>query len=351
MAIKIPPRNIVRVQLEYRPDESPAKPARVGLSGNAVHRVVNPKLADTATFYEIPPGETEVTVTVDGAPVGHRRATVAAVGESTIKVQVATKRRTILLLGFWPPTDIGISSRHGMLWKWQSLQQDYEGSGYDVLAYSPTFFSPTYMEKDPIPKWGKGSGTYTVDYRNMSRQFWRIMAKHTPIAIMSFSRGNANVSWELEAAARNLAQAHWKLLGLEPPYAGGSADDNSPLRGHGTKPELPPDASLPAGAKRLSDLPISSIIAAVANLPAKVNPYFDDSADVGAYVSEYMAYHVAWYRDYINAKHPTEPQLQCIKAGHTHVGVFVPVADAEAAVETQLGVLIANLPKVSDLLR
>lgn len=69
------------------------------------------------------------------------------------------------------------------------------------------------------------------------------------------------------------------------------------------------------------------------------------TGDVGAFVSEYMAYHVAWYREYINAKFPNDPSKQCANSGHTHVGILISRADAEAAVDTQLKELFKVLPK------
>ena len=56
-----------------------------------------------------------------------------------------------------------------------------------------------------------------------------------------------------------------------------------------------------------------------------------------------MAYHVAWYNSYINAKYPDDPSKQCERAGHTHVGIKVAVADAEMAVAIQLDELIKVL--------
>ncbi len=88
-----------------------------------------------------------------------------------------------------------------MLWKWRTKQENYKDSGYDVLAKSPTF------PKDPpggIPDWGQGQGDLEVDYYDTSEDFWAIVAQYRPIAIMSFSRGDNNKSWELENAARNL---------------------------------------------------------------------------------------------------------------------------------------------------
>ena len=70
-------------------------------------------------------------------------------------------------------------------------------------------------------------------------------------------------------------------------------------------------------------------------------PAIDLSGDVGSYVSEYMAYHVAWYRDHAQTK--LKPWECCRFAGHTHVGIDAPVAACQKAVEAQLDVLIDQL--------
>ncbi len=43
--------------------------ARVSLMNNSVHRIINPRRANTATFYNLPPGSTDCIVTLDGKVV------------------------------------------------------------------------------------------------------------------------------------------------------------------------------------------------------------------------------------------------------------------------------------------
>lgn len=210
-----------------------------------------------------------------------------------------------------------------------------------------------------------------VDYRATSRDFWAIVGQYNPIAIMSFSRGNFDKSWELEGGARNLYQTQdlappsrrptWWGTNLSyldssnavvtetwlPPHAGGSAEDFSPYRGLGTIAGNPPDRSIPVLSRRDSTLPMDLILEAVgSSIPFdRINPWIDSTGDVGAFVSEYMAYHVAWYRDYsMQVKYPNDPTKQCLRAGHTHVGAKLAIPDAEAAVEIQLEQLFRVLP-------
>lgn len=274
-------------------------------------------------------------------------------------------RRTILLFGYWPPTDIGIDTRHGMLWDWRALQSDYNGSGYDVLAISPTFEDQIGSDSWG-PAWGMGTGQLPVDFRATSKDFWAIVAQHRPIAIMSFSRGEPGNEWKYERSPRNLPKLWspyngWatfltyngtdnvpRMMSHCPPFAGGSDDDYSPYKGTGTENQDPPDPSTPyeTGPGREANLPWDEITTALQAEfdPSELEVTFNDG-NAGAYVSEYMAYHVAWYRYYtMNVAFQNDPSKQCKRAGHTHVGINVSVADAARAVEIQLGELIDVLP-------
>ncbi len=165
----------------------------------------------------------------------------------------------ILLFGYWPPTDIGIATRHGMLWKWQTLQVNWKGSGYDVQAFSPTFQAPLPpIQPGKPPKWGQGTGILQVDYQKTSEDFWALVKQYRPIAILHHSRGADDNSWELEEKAHNLKHNDWVPDYTNPkrPNVGGAADDFSPYKN--TPPPMagdPPDPTQPAGSTRSSNLP------------------------------------------------------------------------------------------------
>ena len=100
-------------------------------------------------------------------------------------------KNLIMLLGYWPNTDIGIGKndvkegqpyREGMLYPWRSLQMNYDNSGYDVQAFSPAFEAKadsTYP--DGSSNWGAGKtatisstngrGAYKVNYQSVDRFF------------------------------------------------------------------------------------------------------------------------------------------------------------------------------------
>jgi len=244
--------------------------------------------------------------------------------------------RLILLFGYWPPTDIGVETRPGILWEWRG-QISYRG--YDVLALSPRF-----LERSAGGDWGKGEGEPTVSYRGTSEAFWRIVPHRAPIAIMSFSRGQAGNAWLLEAAARNLRRTAWIAdPDGDQPLVGGSASDCSPYANTRPRPGDPPDPTRDAERTRESNLPMAAIRSAVdqhfgdGRLVASINA----TGDVGSFLSEYMAYHVAWYRD-LTADHAAD--RRCLLAGHTHVGIDVDAGDGAKAVSLQLDELIRVLP-------
>jgi len=263
-----------------------------------------------------------------------------------------------------------------MLWKWKTLQTvTLLGKTYDVLAMS-TKFADSLGTAGGAPFWGKGAsdnGSFTVDYRDTSDKFWSILANRRPIAIMSFSRWAINKEWMLDAWATNWKNIAWETVldytnrqGLpddetwDPPYIGGSTQDpappsqgNPPQPGGGNPPDstqpgsnavIPPD--VPAMNTRrftnLSDVRIKTSLNnafATNQLQAKIN----DVIGPGDFVSNFLAYHVVWYREWWASQHPPADQA-CLFSGHTHVGGQISVADAERAVQIQLEELYRDLP-------
>ena len=195
---------------------------------------------------------------------------------------------------------------------------------------------------------GPGLRDFTIDYNDTSDQFWTLVGQHTPIAIMAFGRAEYDTEWVLEKAARNLAQATW-YPDFRPnrPRAGGSQNDPAPPSvGHTPRPGNPPDPTQGAGTSRDSNLPTGAIISGIKSefTAAEVNPSLDTSGDAGRFLCEYLGYHVAWYREYINAKYPDDPDKKCLRTGFTHVGGKISAANAESAVRIQLEKLFDVLP-------
>ena len=68
--------------------------------------------------------------------------------------------------------------------------------------------------------------------------------------------------------------------------------------------------------------------------------YIDYPGHGGRFVSEFIAYHAVWYQD-IHADEGDE--AQCVRAGHIHVGQFVPVEIGTEAAKVTLRTVIDHV--------
>ncbi|MEM7311185.1 MAG: hypothetical protein AAF682_31245, partial [Planctomycetota bacterium] len=238
----------------------------------------------------------------------------------------STERPAILLTGYWPPSNDGVRQFSANPAQnpggWQGA--DWEGRGYDVYAHFPEFSAAGCSTTCGFC--GKGSGELEVDYQDTSADFWPIADALQPIAILTFSRGNIDTSWELEMNQYN--DAAW------------IADFQLPIQ----PTPAPPDASVPEGHLRLSTLPVDDIADAVNAAAVGINAFICYSLDGGSYLSEFIAYHGVWYQDLHSA--PTDPAW-CIAAGHIHVGCLSSTASVEQAVEVSLRSLIDYVDAVA----
>lgn len=86
MGLKIPGHNTVRIKVEF-PGETPPSHARVGLLENTVHRVINPRRDNVATFHDLPAGSTHAVVTVAGRSVAKKKIVVPSSGEVAVTLR------------------------------------------------------------------------------------------------------------------------------------------------------------------------------------------------------------------------------------------------------------------------
>ncbi len=215
-------------------------------------------------------------------------------------------RRVILLTGYWPPSN-------SMLRTWSPnpdqnpngwTGRNWEGRGYDIYAYFPEFSDPSCQNC------GRGRGDLEVDYQDTSQDFWRIANPLQPVAIVTFSRGNNNRSWEVETNQFN--RQGWIPDYLSPNFPTPS----------------PPDASVPAEFLRVSTLPRQAIADAINAANLNINGVVCTGGDGGGFLSEFAAYHGVWYQS-LHAS-PSDPAY-CVAAGHVHVGGALGAEAASAA--------------------
>ncbi|MBK8101636.1 MAG: hypothetical protein IPK26_31525 [Planctomycetes bacterium] len=223
---------------------------------------------------------------------------------ATLASLAAAQRPTIMLTGYWPPTNEGVrrfsqnATQNPQGW----IGSNWENRGYDVVSFFPEF---------PGGQLGRGVGDFEVDYQDTSADWWRITGQVKPIAVVTFSRGFTDNSWEIEMNQYN--RAAWigdYLAPLQPTPA-------------------PPDNGVPAGFRRLSALPTTAIRDAVNAANLGVTAAICFSGDGGGFLSEFIAYHGVWYQ----ALHtlPVDPDW-CIAGGHVHVGgLLTPTQVFEAA--------------------
>jgi hypothetical protein len=251
-------------------------------------------------------------------------------------------RRNILITGYWPPTNELVRS-----WSTNPAQNpsgwlggNWEGRGYNIHSYFPEF--PGGTSANP-----RGVGDLEVDYQDTAKDFDRIVAQIQPAAIITFSRANTTIGWEMEPAYQRFRlPGEAQLPGRTIPqytqdYAGNLYPTDVPI------------ASEPLGTVRLSTLPMQQIVTAVSAaisptivdpfIPA-YNPLTPDTFDYGgAFLSGYMGYLGAWYQ----ARNST-PGLStsCYAAGHIHVGQGMAAGAAVEAAEVTLRVLTGYLDTV-----
>ena len=237
---------------------------------------------------------------------------------------INTKRRyaqsreepTIIVTGYWPPTNEMIRhfSQDNQLNPngWQG--NNWENRGYNIISFFPTFSPPN------CSNCGQGNGIFEVDYQDTSEDFWPIFNNIEPIAVITFSRGYIDLSWEMEYNAYN--RTNW-YNDFTAPYL---------------PTPNPPDQDENAYFLRNSNLPMENIVDAIDNLNLGLNPYIDINGDPGSYVSEFMAYHGTWYRDLNDFG-----ENNCISAGHIHVGGNIDWDTARIATEETLRILINHL--------
>ena len=229
----------------------------------------------------------------------------------------------ILITGYWPPTNEMIRdfSQNLDLNSSGWIGDNWENRGYDIISFFPEFDDPD------CTSCGQGYGDLEVDYQDTSEDFWPIVNDLNPIAIITFSRGYIDYSWELEYNYYN--RLNW-INDFTPPFL---------------PTPNPPDDSVENYFVRHSSLPMENIIQDIDAENIGLDPYIDWNGDPGRYVSEFMGYHGVWYHG-INQL----GQDKCVTAGHVHVGGLIDIETAKRATETTLRSVINLLDESTYIL-
>lgn len=249
----------------------------------------------------------------------------------------------ILITGYWPPTNEMVRrfstspTQNPDGW----IGGNWEGRGYNIYSFFPEF--PGGVGVNP-----KGNGDFEVDYQDTSEDWWRITDMVKPVAIITFSRANTSVGWEMEPATQRFRlQGESNPVGRSVPLY---LSDYSTAASGERYPTNVPIASEPVGNIRNSTLPMQQIVNNVAAqmtsaqaspFIAAYNPATPDTFDFGGnYLSGYMGYLGSWYQ----ARNlPGESNHPCWAAGHIHVGMNMTVPNATLATEISLRTLISHL--------
>ncbi|MCB9307115.1 MAG: hypothetical protein H6565_11010 [Lewinellaceae bacterium] len=200
---------------------------------------------------------------------------------------------------------------------------NWKEKGFDIYAYFPTFnvkLPPSVNLDDPNPNPEfAGHGDLRVDYQFTTQDWARITAELNPCAIITFSRGLNDTSWEIEYQLRN-----WEVWGKD--FIEPREPDNTP-----------PDDDIAPLEARITSLPSDEIVSRINRADdLNIYGYVDDNldSDAGRFLSEYIGLLGVKYQ--ANNSH-------CISAGHIHVGQKIPLDQAVKATEITLGALIDHI--------
>ena len=239
-----------------------------------------------------------------------------------IPIRTREQNSKILLTGYWPPSNEGIRhfSQNHLLNPDGWIGENWEDRGYDIISYFPTFMDPECMSC------GQGSGDLEVDYQDTSEDWWNIVDSINPIAIITFSRGFIDFSWELE----------WQYFN----YFYWNADFTEPY----FPTPAPPDSSVPTLTRRYSNLPMDSIVSKIEASGLGLSPYIDYTQGAGSYLSEFMGYHGVWHKAKMDSA-----SIPCIVAGHIHIGGLIDWETTREAVAITLREIIRVVDAYQDL--
>ena len=248
----------------------------------------------------------------------------------------------VVVMGYWPPTNEMLrpwsQNPAQNLGAWEG--KNWEGRGYDIFAFFPEFPPDGDPSNDPIGapgSVGADGSDLQVDYQDTSRDFWRIVEEHEPVALVTTSRGGV-IGWEVEA----LEGGHQNPdLPDGPPELDWISDqygaETFPSESSVDPRTWDAISSYRHGVTLETQLPADAIVEAVSQL-GLVSAQLDYGTS-GRYLSGFLGLHGLYY----NSVTPGN-----LVAGHIHVGKDVSSVDARVMIEATMRVVLSSLDRARD---
>jgi hypothetical protein len=242
-------------------------------------------------------------------------------------------------MGYWPPTNEMLRP-----WSQNSAQnrgawigENWNGHGYDVYAFFPEFppdGDPTNDSIGDPGAVGSPESDLQVDYQDTSQDFWTIVDTYEPAILITTSRGG-QIGWEIEAI-----EGGHDSGGDNPAFdwvPDGYGDDLFPTEASVDPRSWTGIEIYRQGLQLPSQLPLEPI--RVATEALALTSVVIEQGTSGNFLSGFLGLHGLLY----NAAAPHN-----VAAGHIHVGVALPVEDAQALIEATLEVVLAEHPLACD---
>jgi hypothetical protein len=235
--------------------------------------------------------------------------------------------KNILLTGYWPPSNQMLKqfSRSRIQNEGAYAGRNWEGLGYNIIAFFPDFNENDVFEYNPDgPEFPVGTGYFKVDYQDTYRDFIWCTEYYKPCAIISFSR-----------------MGDWEEIVLEPGHM--VCEEWSHDKSFPTQPGKSIPYSLnhftglgEAGTYLPGSLPKTKIVEAANNTPELDGLRIRASGTLettGDFLSNYIGALGAKYK---KDHSYSETGYQCRVSGHVHVGGGTPVEKAKVFSEVAL---------------
>ena len=265
----------------------------------------------------------EISVPSGTKPIFPFKELISSVYPSTmvldkpkIDLEKSIHSKNILLCGYWPPSNEAIRPFSESLLTnpdgW--IGENWENRGYDIYSYFPEF------DPKDCENCGKGKGAFEIDIEKTFENFWDSVELLNPVAIITFSRGYIDYSWELEWHNSN------RFLWIDDTI--GNISENY----------LYDEKIL------YSSLPTGRIVKSINEAELGLNSYVDYHESSMGYLSEILGYQGVWYKTFLDSL-----GMDCVAAGHIHIGGLVDWDVANKATKITLREVIQYIDEMLEI--